>query len=259
MKIIHSIQELRDIRRAIPHEASLGFVPTMGNLHEGHLKLVERSLHDNQRTCVSLFVNRAQFNNASDFENYPVTLAEDVAALEALGVDYCFIPDDEEMYSDGFIYQVHETKNSFILEGEHRPGHFTGVLTVVMKLFMLTKPTRAYFGEKDYQQLSLIQGMIDAFFLDIELIACPTIRNAGNLALSSRNNRLSSHGLELAELFANIFRNASSAEAASIALQNAGIVVEYVKDYNNRRFAAVLVEGIRLIDNYKLPPHGAFA
>lgn len=252
MNVYESIEAWRQTRQALPHDATLGFVPTMGNLHQGHLELVKQSLHENTHTVVSLYVNRMQFNQAHDFENYPKTLEQDIKQLEALGASYCFVPTEAMMYPDGYQYQIHEIQDSLKMEGAKRPGHFTGVLTVVMKLFQIIKPTRAYFGEKDFQQLTLIQGMIDAFFLDIELRACPTIRNESGLALSSRNNHLSQTALKQAEQFAKLFHNATSCEEAITTLRAADIEVEYIEEHQYRRFAAVKIDGIRLIDNYSI-------
>ncbi|MDX2346811.1 MAG: pantoate--beta-alanine ligase [Legionella sp.] len=246
------ISTWRAARAKLPEHTPLGFVPTMGNLHAGHMALVTQSLHENQKTVVSLFVNPTQFNQSTDFEKYPRTLDDDIKMLEQAGVDYCLIPNPSDIYSDDYRYQVQENEQSLILEGEHRPGHFTGVLTILMKLFNLVKPTRVYMGEKDYQQLALTQGMIDAFFLDIELRACPTIREPSNLALSSRNNRLSPAGRKQADAFAQIFHAAASCEEAKAALEKLDIFIEYIEDYQGRRLAAVQIEGVRLIDNYYL-------
>jgi pantoate--beta-alanine ligase len=240
------------IRRALPQSTSLGLVPTMGNLHAGHLSLVAQSQQDNHKTAVTLFVNPTQFNNPDDFTHYPRTLEADLAYLEHAGVDYCLIPNQEIIYSDNYRYQLEETKQSLTMEGEHRPGHFTGVLTVVMKLLNLARPTRAYFGEKDYQQLSLIQGMVKAFLLDIEIKACPIIREPSGLAYSSRNTRLSLEGRKQAEAFAQIFHKASSCDDAINALKKTGVNIDYIEEQHGRRFAAVLIENIRLIDNYAL-------
>ena len=242
----------RAVRRALPQDTTLGFVPTMGNLHAGHLALIQQSLHENKKTLVTLFVNPTQFNQTTDFDNYPRTIEADMAKLQAAGVDYCLIPNQAELYHDNYRYQLDETEQSLTMEGTHRPGHFKGVLTVVMKLFGLVQPTRAYFGEKDYQQLTLIQGMIDAFFLDITLCACPTFRAPSGLALSSRNNRLSPAGIEQADRFAKIFHAASSCEQAITSLRSIGLEVEYIEEHAGRRFAAVHVESVRLIDNYAL-------
>lgn len=248
----YQIGPWRNARAALAAHIPLGFVPTMGNLHAGHIALIKQSLHENKKTAVSLFVNPAQFNQTTDFEQYPRTLSEDIQKLEEIGVDYCLIPDPAVIYPDDYRYQVQENKHSLILEGEHRPGHFTGVLTVLMKLFHLVKPTRVYFGEKDYQQLALVQGMVDAFFLDIEVRSCKTIREPSNLALSSRNHRLSPAGREKARQFAKIFHEAKTCDAAIAALNELDITVEYLQEHQGRRLAAVVIDGVRLIDNYAL-------
>lgn len=242
----------RKTRSQLPEHVTLGFVPTMGNLHEGHLSLVQQSLQENQKTVVSLFVNPTQFNQTEDYTHYPRTLAADIEKLTAAGIDFCLIPSEKEMYQDHYQYQITETQESLILEGKHRPGHFTGVLTVVMKLFQLVKPTRAYFGEKDYQQLSLIEGMVKAFFLDVEIRSCATVRDPHHFALSSRNQRLSPDGLEKAKQFAQIFRKKIAIESMIVALEKHGIIVEYIETYQNRRYAAVIIDGVRLIDNLVL-------
>jgi len=253
MKIFdNDLATWRATRAELPEHMPLGFVPTMGNLHIGHMALIQQSLHENKKTVVTLFVNHAQFNQSSDFENYPRTLEADISKLKEAGVDYCLIPNQSEIYSDDYRYQVSENKESLLLEGAHRPGHFTGVLTVIMKLFNLVKPTRAYFGEKDYQQLSLIKGMIDAFFLDIEVRACPTVRESSQFALSSRNGRLSPEGRKKADAFARIFHSASSCEQAIIELEKIGVTIEYIKEHQNRRFVAVFIDKVRLIDNKTL-------
>ncbi len=253
MKVFDSnLSEWRATRAELPEHIPLGFVPTMGNLHAGHMELIQKSLHENKKTVVTLFVNPTQFNQASDFENYPKTLDADIQKLKQAGVDYCLIPNQSDIYPDDYRYQISENQESLILEGTHRPGHFTGVLTVVMKLFHLVKPTRAYFGEKDYQQLSLIQGMADAFFLDIEIRACKTARESSQLALSSRNNRLNTKGHEKAAAFARIFHSAHSCEQAITELKKQSITIEYIKEHQGRRFAAVLIDDVRLIDNYAL-------
>lgn len=252
MQIFNSLKAWRTARQALPQATSLGLVTTMGNLHDGHLTLISACQQENQKTAVTLFVNPTQFNQASDFENYPKTLDADIEKLEDLGVDYCLIPEQSEIYADQYHYQVHETQLSQTMEGKHRPGHFTGVLTVLIKLFNVVQPKRVYYGEKDYQQLLLVKGMVDAFFMDIEVCACPTIRTVNNFALSSRNGRLSAEGLKKAEQFARIFHAADSCEAATAELQKAGIQVEYIEELANRRFAAIFIENIRLIDNYAL-------
>lgn len=252
MQIFNHLDEWLNFRNSLDPRLSLGFVPTMGNLHAGHASLYARCKKENDRTITSIFVNPTQFNRADDFNLYPRTLESDLELLEELGVDYCLLPTEQSMYSEGYRYQVQETEFCQLMEGKHRPGHFTGVLTVVMKLFNLIRPLRAYFGEKDYQQYLLIRDMAAAFFMGIEIKACPTIREASGLAYSSRNNRLTASESLEADRFARIFHQKKDRELLLAELQNQGIEVEYLEDYEGRRFVAVLLGDIRLIDNYEL-------
>ena len=232
---------------------TLGFVPTMGALHEGHLSLVERSRAENDRTLVSVFVNPTQFDDQADFDAYPRTDERDLALLDSAGVDYVLIPRAAEIYADGFRYRVSETELSTVLEGVHRPGHFGGVLTVVLKLLNIAAADRAYFGEKDWQQLSLVRGMADAFFLPTTIVACPTIRECTGLALSSRNARLTAPDRERAATLHRVLTSAATTDAAIDQLTDAGFAVDYVDDRDGRRLAAVRLRGVRLIDNVPLP------
>lgn len=252
MKIFHGINEWLEARKSLPPENSLGFVPTMGNLHAGHASLFKQSKQDNELTLVSIFINPTQFNQPDDFTNYPRSLAADLVLLADLGVDYCLLPNEQEIYNDNYRYQVHETELCQLMEGKQRPGHFTGVLTVVMKLLNLVKAKRAYFGEKDFQQYLLIQEMAKAFFMDVEIKACPTIRETSGLAYSSRNNRLTRDQKVEAERFAKIFHQNKSCELLREELQKHKIHVEYLEEYQQRRFIAVKIGDIRLIDNYSL-------
>ncbi len=228
---------------------TIGFVPTMGALHKGHLSLIEKSLSDNDITVVSIFLNPTQFDNASDLENYPKLLEQDIALLERSGVDYLFNPEYNYLYPDNYKYQILETELSNILCGASRPGHFKGVLTVVMKLFNIIKPKRAYFGEKDYQQLELIKGMVNAFFMDVEIVPCPIVRESDGLAMSSRNLRLTPSEREIAPKFYEILSSNLSDEAVIEELEKIGFRVDYITSINNRRYGAVYLGKVRLIDN----------
>ncbi len=252
MELFTELAPWQCTRAALPKASCLGFVPTMGNLHKGHLSLIQRAQAENSHTLVSLFINPTQFNNPDDFTHYPRTLDEDIAYLKEHGVNYCLIPPTEQIYRDQFTYQIQETQLSQPYEGAHRPGHFTGMLTVVMKLLQLAQPARAYFGEKDYQQLQIIRGMVDAFFLPVDIIGCPTVREDNGLAYSSRNQRLSPAAKDKAIQFAQQFRQAPTLSAAQHALETLGIAVDYLADWQGRRLAAVTIDGIRLIDNYAL-------
>jgi len=228
---------------------TLGFVPTMGALHEGHMSLVRRSRAENDRTLVSIFVNPTQFDDRSDLERYPRTLDDDVSMLEAEGTDFLILPSEPQLYPDGYRYRVTETEFSKVLEGAHRPGHFDGVLTVVLKLLQIASADRAYFGEKDWQQLELVRGMADAFFLQTVIVPCPTIREADGLAISSRNRRLARTDRDKAPEFHRALSSSSTAEAASRELRSKGFQVDYVEDRDHRRLGAVHIGGVRLIDN----------
>lgn len=231
--------------------ASIGLIPTMGALHEGHLSLVHRSMAENAVTIVSIFVNPTQFNNKADLETYPSSFERDRALLEGAGVDYLFAPDYAEMYPDGYRYRLCETEESRALCGASRPGHFEGVLTIVLKLLSIFAPDRAYFGEKDYQQYSLIRGMAAAFFLRTEIVPCPLVREKSGLAMSSRNRRLSPEGLAIAPLFHRVLASGASVIETRRRLEAAGFAVDYIEDRSDRLFGAVFLEGVRLIDNVK--------
>lgn len=167
--------------------ASVGFVPTMGALHEGHASLIRRARKENRRVAVSVFVNPLQFGPREDYGRYPRSFAADARLCEDAGADAVYHPDVEQVYPPGFSTSVEVAGLSEILDGAFRPGHFRGVATVVLKLLETVRPTRAYFGEKDYQQLTIIRRMARDLDLDVSIVGCPTVRAADGLALSSRN------------------------------------------------------------------------
>ena len=230
---------------------TVGFVPTMGALHAGHRALLERARAENDHVVLSIFVNPTQFNDPADLARYPRTLAADLALAEGL-VDDVIAPPAGELYPDDYRYRVSENDLSLRWEGAHRPGHFDGVLTVVLKLLNLVQPTRSYFGEKDWQQLELVRGMARALFLPGEIVACPTVRAADGLALSSRNARLSPAGRIHAAGFSEILRESPTADRAAEHLRAEGFEVDYVADHAGVRLGAVRLEGVRLIDNVRL-------
>jgi len=253
MDVFENIGAWREERRSFPNHISVGFVPTMGNLHRGHASLYEASLRENQCTIASIYVNRTQFNVASDYDLYPRTLDADLTFLENLGVHYCLVPTEKEIYVDNYCYQLLENQQHQQMEGLHRPQHFTGVLTVVMKLLHLANPHRAYFGEKDYQQYMLIKNMVAAFFMDIEIKSCPTIRETSGLACSSRNNRLTAEERQVADQSAKIFIQKSySIQQLKTQLSTLDIDIEYLEEHKGRRFIAINIGKTRLIDNYAL-------
>ena len=249
MQIISTIDEWKTWRSDIEHEKSVGIVPTMGALHDGHRSLIRRCRQENDVCVVSIFVNPTQFNDPTDLAAYPVTFDEDSEICTAEGVDAIFAPVYDDLYPDDYRYRVTEEKESLVLCGAHRPGHFDGVLSVVMKLLNLTQARRAYFGEKDWQQLQLVKGMVDAFFMPVTIVACPTVREADDLALSSRNRRLSRDHRQRAARFPHILAMSAPAGEVARLLEKDGFEVDYVQDFKGRRCAAITCGGVRLIDN----------
>jgi pantoate--beta-alanine ligase len=228
---------------------TVGLVPTMGALHKGHLSLMERSVRENDVTIVSIFVNPVQFNNKADLASYPESLENDCRLIESAGAAYVFVPKYEELYPDDYRYRLTEASLSKTLCGTSRPGHFDGVLTVVMKLLQLFRPDCAYFGEKDFQQYKLVKGMAEAFFLRTKIVPCPIIREPSGLALSSRNRRLSEAGLARAPLFHRSLSSGNTPREIREQLENDGFIVDYVTETDGRLYGAVYLEDVRLIDN----------
>lgn len=191
LKIVHTIREVREYVSQWKNEGlSVGFVPTMGYLHEGHQSLIKKSVEENDRTVVSIFVNPMQFAPTEDLESYPRDLNADAQVCEKTGADLIFNPEPEEMYKDGFCSFVDMIGPTAELCGNSRPIHFRGVCTVVSKLFNIVMPDKAYFGQKDAQQLAVIKRMVTDLNIPVEIIGCPIIREADGLAKSSRNTYL---------------------------------------------------------------------
>ena len=252
MNVHHRVSVWQVHRRGPRYQrCSVGFVPTMGALHAGHRALLEQARAENDRVVLSIFVNPTQFNDPADLARYPRTLEADLEVARGLADDV-LVPDPEELYPDGYHYRVAEDKLSRKLEGAHRPGHFDGVLTVVLKLLNLVQPHRAYFGEKDWQQLRLIQGLVQALFLPCEIVSCATVRDSDGLALSSRNRRLSPAARARAAVFPAVLRSSPSPAAAAGELAASGFGVDYVEEHDGVRLGAVRLEGVRLIDNVRL-------
>ncbi len=189
LRVVHRVTEMKALRKKLPEP--VGFVPTMGALHEGHLALVRKARLENESVIVSIFVNPTQFSPQEDFAAYPRDFQRDLKLLGAEGVDAVFAPEAGEMYPPGFSTWVKVEKLTQRLEGASRPGHFRGVATVVAKLFNITLPTRAYFGQKDAQQALVIKRMVTDLNFDLELVVVPTVREPDGLAMSSRNIYLS--------------------------------------------------------------------
>lgn len=192
MKIVHTIQDLRNALQAFRSEGkTVGLVPTMGALHAGHASLVKRSVKENDVTVVSIFVNPTQFNDKSDLAKYPRTLDSDCQLLEKIGADIAFAPSVEEIYPEPDTRTFSYPPTDEVMEGGYRPGHFNGVCQIVSKLFMMVEPDRAYFGEKDFQQIAVIKAMVADQKYPLEICPCPIVREKDGLALSSRNTLLS--------------------------------------------------------------------
>lgn len=201
MKIITSAAELKAILTNERVGKRVGFLPTMGALHEGHLALARRAVSENDMAVVSVFVNPTQFNNKTDLETYPRDMERDARLLESVGVKYVFTPIAEEFYTKEEMeqrFQFDFGGLDQVMEGKFRPGHFNGVVQVVSKLFQIVEPERAYFGEKDFQQLAIIRRMVEVMKFDIEIIGCPIVREASGLALSSRNALLTEEQRKIA-------------------------------------------------------------
>ncbi|MBO9445865.1 pantoate--beta-alanine ligase [Ruegeria sp. R14_0] len=253
---------------------TIGVVPTMGALHQGHLSLVEAAKAGCDRVIVTIFVNPKQFNNPEDLAKYPRTENEDAQKLAPYGVDAIYVPEPEEIYPQGFATTVSVAGLTDVMEGEFRPGHFDGVATVVAKLFLQTQADRAYFGEKDYQQLMIVTRMARDLDIGTEVVGCPTVREPSGLAMSSRNLRLTPEGLEVAANKNRIMNDLASAlqngaefgplvKLAEADLLAAGFTqVEYIQlrsaetleplthaSRPARLFAAAWADGVRLIDN----------
>jgi pantoate--beta-alanine ligase len=191
MKVVKTIQEVNNLLDSDYAGKRSGFVPTMGALHAGHIALVERAAGENEVASASIFVNPIQFNNPDDLTRYPRTLDADLAKLEKAGCHLVFVPEVKEMYPEPSTKVYDFGMLDKVMEGEFRPGHFNGVAVVVKRLFDIMRPSRAYFGEKDYQQLQVIKALVRMERIPVEIIPCPTVREPDGLAMSSRNVRLS--------------------------------------------------------------------
>ena len=225
MKIVKGINELKgylvDSKR---NGKRIGLVPTMGALHKGHLSLVERCVRENDICVVSVFVNPTQFNDKHDLETYPRTLEADCALLESAGCDFVFAPSVEEMYPEPNTRTFDFGTVMQVMEGAKRPGHFNGVAQVVSKLFYIVEPDNAYFGEKDFQQIAVIRAIVKQLQIPVQINACPIVREADGLALSSRNTRLTPSLRQKAPLIARTLQE-SKALAATKSVRE---VIDYV-------------------------------
>ena len=231
---------------------TIGLVPTMGALHDGHLELVKKALVDNDKVFVSIFVNPTQFDNNDDLKKYPRTLEKDVALLQTVSKNNILVyaPTVNDIYGGNTASQQFDFDGlEFEMEGKFRTGHFDGVGTIVKRFFDIVKPHKAYFGEKDFQQLRLIRGMVKAFFLDVEVVPCPIIRESDGLAMSSRNLRLSKKEREIAPQLFAIISSGQSIERMQKMIEAAGFELDYLATQGDRLLVAATLGEIRLIDN----------
>ena len=278
MKLVHTIQELRvelDVLRKAGKK--IGFVPTMGALHEGHASLVRRAVEENDIVVVSDFVNPTQFNDKNDLLKYPRTLEADCELLKKEGTAFVFAPSVEEIYPEPDTRQFSYAPLDTVMEGKFRPGHFNGVCQVVSKLFMIVEPDKAYFGEKDFQQLAIIREMVKQMHFPLEIVGCPIVREEDGLALSSRNARLSEEQRQQAlNISKTLFASKEYAATHSVAetqkfvedsiASSEGLDLEYfelvdgttlqkISDWNETDYVVgcitVFCGEVRLIDNIK--------
>ena len=278
MKVFNKIVDLQNELFMCRKEGKeIGLVPTMGALHEGHASLVKRSVKENGVTVVSVFLNPTQFNDQGDLDRYPRTLDADCKLLEACGADYVFAPSVKEMYPTPDTRHFEFPPVSTVMEGAKRPGHFNGVCQVVSRLFYIVRPTRAYFGEKDFQQLAIIREMVRQLNYSLEIVGCPIVREEDGLALSSRNKRLSAEERENAlNISRTLFKSRNFAATHTVsetqkmvedAIEAApGLRLEYfeivdgntlqkINDWEDTSYAVgcitVFCGEVRLIDNIK--------
>lgn len=233
MKVVATKSELKNLLDASRNEGkTIALVPTMGALHEGHASLVRRSVAENDVTVVSVFVNPTQFNDKNDLQNYPRTLDADCKLLESVGADIVFAPTVEEMYPEEDTRMFSFAPLDAVMEGAFRPGHFNGVAQIVSKLFYAVEPDKAYFGEKDFQQLAIIREMVRQLALDVEIVGCPIVRECDGLAMSSRNTLLSADERERAlTISRTLFESLEYAKSNSLA--NTKAFVENVINNTN--------------------------
>jgi pantoate--beta-alanine ligase len=252
VKIARTIDELRAELEPLRDGSTIGLVPTMGSFHAGHLALFGAAREENDVVVVSLFVNPAQFDQATDLDAYPRDEAHDARLAEEAGVDLLFAPDADELYPPGFQTWVEVADLGSVLEGHFRPGHFRGVATICLKLFNLVRPQRAYFGQKDAQQTAVVRRLVRDFHVPVEIRVCPTVRDEDGLALSSRNARLSAQEREAALALPRALATRDPVRARELLN---GLEVDYleVADFDPKVLAAAVRVGrTRLIDNVVL-------
>lgn len=281
MKVFHAQSQLKQhLQPFIQAKQTIGFVPTMGAIHKGHLSLLEQAINENDVVVMSIFVNPTQFNNSEDLAKYPRTLEKDLELIEALSSKIIvYAPTVDDIYEGNTVAQPFDYDGlDNEMEGSNRPGHFNGVGTIVKKLFEITQPTKAYFGEKDFQQLQIIRKMVKKNNMNIDVVGCPIFREANGLAMSSRNERLSEQAKNKAALIYKTLKSAKTVFSEKDVKDSVNFVVDSFEneadfkleyfiiadeaslktatekeaDKNYRAFIVVHIEGVRLIDNITL-------
>jgi pantoate--beta-alanine ligase len=247
VKTIKDLQHKLELFRT--NDESIGFVPTMGSLHAGHISLVNQALNEKQKVVVSIFVNPTQFNDPGDLERYPRNLDADLKLLENTGCHIVFAPDIKEVYPEPDTRKFSFGELETVMEGKHRPGHFNGVAQVVSKLFEMVKPDKAYFGLKDFQQLAIIKNMVEQLNIEVEIVPCPIVREESGLAMSSRNELLSADERKNAALISKTLF-----EAKELGSQKSvqGLAAWIEENINKNRFLSV--EYVEIVDDEKLQP-----
>lgn len=254
MKVIHTVSALKTLLQLYRQEGkTVGFVPTMGALHEGHATLVKQSVAENDVSVVSVFVNPTQFNNPEDLKLYPRTPEEDYQLLENIGTDIVFAPSVEEIYPEPDTRIFDFGALDKVMEGSFRPGHFNGVAQVVSKLFSYVEPDKAYFGEKDYQQLAIIRSMVNQLNLSLEIVGVPIVREKSGLAMSSRNQRLSGLQRDEAAAIYRVLR-----ESVGLAGVQPPSQVETFVTTSINNVASLRVEYFEIVDGETLQPVSAW-
>lgn len=255
MKVINNIKELQQYLAEVrANKKQIGFVPTMGALHNGHVSLVSRSANENNECVVSVFVNPTQFNDKNDLLTYPRTLENDCVLLQQAGCTVVFAPSEKEMYPEPDTRVFNLGAVAEVMEGPRRPGHFNGVAQIVSKLFDIVKPDNAYFGEKDFQQVAIIREMVKQLNLPVNIVSCPIVREADGLAMSSRNTRLSDQQRRKAPLIARTLKESTT----FVPVKSVKEVIDYVIGTINSE-SDMEVEYYEVVDGFTMQPITSWA
>jgi len=249
MKLVKTVKDLQEKLQQLRPRGTVGFVPTMGALHNGHISLVEKAVKENRVVVVSIFVNPTQFNDLKDLERYPRDMESDVKLLEETGAHMAFAPSVEEMYPEPDTRKFNFGPLETVMEGKHRPGHFNGVAQVVSKLFGMVNPDKAYFGMKDFQQVAVIKNMVKRLGMPVEIVPCPIVREESGLAMSSRNELLTAEERENAALISKTLFEAKKLMGQKSVQE----LTEWItKNINKSPF--LTVEYFEIVDDINLQP-----